>query len=461
MFSITFAQVAFLHFCLGANSSTPEPSSSVTEAPSPANSHIHIVPLQKQYVPVSRNNKLIAYKTAYFGKISVGSPDPQSFTVVFDTGSGHLILPSASCRSEACQKHRRYDRSLSSSAVDIESDGKQLSNHAVERDQVAIAFGTGEVLGEFVTEKVCVNASSTTDCVELRVVLATEMTPDPFSLFDFDGVMGIGLNALTLNDKFNFFGQMVLQNPAMLPRFSVFLGMSNHEKSTITFGGHDERHALTEIMWSPVALEELGYWQVSLKSVRLGDKVLEECADGSCRAILDTGTSLLGVPRMASRSMHRHLARPVPAETYAHHSEIDCRSVPGNQIHFDMASGPVVTLNVEDYSRPAPFNVSIPGKDASQLFCRSLLLPVDMPAPLGPKVFIWGEPVLRRYLTIYDLAEKRIGFSVANQEAFVPGAMSASPDPSLPAVGLLVPGAPMAPTAGAATGASEASATLV
>merc|ERR1719253_771582 len=136
----------------------------------------------------------------------------------------------------------------------------------------------------------------------------------------------------------------------MLPRFSVFLATSEEEQSTISFGGHDERRALTEVEWAPVAMEELGYWQGSLKSVRLGDHVMEESADGSCRAVLDTGTSLLGVPREASRSMHRHLARPVPEGSYGHHSEIDCRSVPGNQIHFDLG-GPVVTLNVEDYSR--------------------------------------------------------------------------------------------------------------
>ena len=40
-------------------------------------------------------------------------------------------------------------------------------------------------------------------------------------------------------------------------------------------------------------------------------------------------------------------------------------------------------------------------EDGWQLFCRSLLLPVDLKPPLGPLVFIWGEPVLRRYYTVY------------------------------------------------------------
>eukprot|EP00490_Sorites_sp_Unknown_P015335 CAMPEP_0114675046 /NCGR_PEP_ID=MMETSP0191-20121206/47319_1 /TAXON_ID=126664 /ORGANISM="Sorites sp." /LENGTH=64 /DNA_ID=CAMNT_0001943603 /DNA_START=79 /DNA_END=269 /DNA_ORIENTATION=- len=30
------------------------------------------IPLDKQYVPVIRNEKIVSYKTAYFGKIHIG-----------------------------------------------------------------------------------------------------------------------------------------------------------------------------------------------------------------------------------------------------------------------------------------------------------------------------------------------------------------------------------------------------
>lgn len=410
--SITFVQLAVLRMCL--TSGFAEATSASTNTQSSNASVIHTVPLQRQHVPVMRNNKIIAHKTAYFGEVMVGTPEPQVFTVVFDTGSGHFILPSTSCHSEACQKHRRYNRALSSSDVDIEYDGTPIQSLAKERDQVAVNFGTGEVRGEFIRERICLNGNSSADCTELQVVLATEMTADPFSHFAFDGVLGIGLKALTLDLKFSFFGQMVSQHPTMLPRFSVFLATGHEEQSTISFGGYDEGKALTEVQWAPVAMEELGFWQVAIKSVRLGEELLEECADGTCRAIVDTGSSLIGVPRMATRSMHRHLARPVPPGSVARHSDIDCRSVPGKKLHFDLG-GPIVTLDVEDYSRPEPFNITVPGSESSKLFCRSMFLPLDYPAPLGPKLFVFGEPVLRRYLTIYDLAKKRIGFSVANQ----------------------------------------------
>merc|ERR1719329_79476 len=302
-------------------------------APAPSAYPIFDVPLRKQYVPVLRNGKTVAYKTAYFGPVSVGGPVRQTFTVVFATGSGHFILPSTACFSETCTQHRRYSRAESLLAVDIEYDGTLILPDAVERDQAAIAFGTGEVTGEFVREMVCLGEDSD-ECVQLRIVLATEMTADPFGLFAFDGVLGLGLDALTLDPKFSFFGQMARQTK-MPARFSVFLARSDEGESFISFGGYDEARASTAMQWAPVAMEELGYWQVQVKSVMVGDTPLEDCEDGSCRAILDTGTSLLGVPRQSARVMHRLLARPVP-EGGTDADGIDCREVPGQQLHFDL-----------------------------------------------------------------------------------------------------------------------------
>lgn len=427
---------------LSAVAATPAPI-----APPQVDPSVRTIPLRKQYVPISRNGTVIAYKTSYFGHLSVGTPDPQTFTVVFDTGSGHLILPSTKCESETCRKHRRYDRAASPNSVDIDYDGTPIQP-GKPRDQLSVSFGTGEVVGEFVEDSVCIGLPSQGNCTKIRVVLANKMTDEPFGLFAFDGVLGLGLGSLALTPQFSFFGQLIGQNPGVKPHFAVYMAHTDEGRSAVSFGGHDPRYASSALEWAPVAMPELGYWQVHIKAVYIGDTVLDDCADGGCRAILDTGTSLLGVPRQMSRGMHRMLARPVPGE----HGDparatADCRSVPGHEIRFDLG-GPQITLGTEDYSRPKPYNMTSQGAQQGwELFCRSLLLPVDMQEPLGPRVFIWGEPVLRKYYTVYDWGLKRVGFADSVQNPDVPaeddfedavGALGKPPEGSLAA------GAPLA-----------------
>jgi len=384
------------------------------------------IPLDKQYVPVNRNNKTVAYKTAYFGKVYLGLPSPQSFTVIFDTGSGHFFVPSASCDTETCRLHNRFDRHLSGSAVDLDHSGEQVQANATTRDQVAIAYGTGEVTGEFVRETVCMaehsgQVNGSLDCTSMRVVLATEMTEEPFRTFKFDGVLGLGLDALAVDPEFSFFGQMEKLNNLTDASFGYFLSRTDDLPSEISFGGHDPRRLASELQWAPVHNPELGFWQVMIKNISIGGEALPFCEKGDCVAIADTGTSLIGAPRVIGQRMHWLLARKVPDNP----SEIDCRTFPGPDLVFDLGDGVEIVVGPEDYSRPTAMKVMQSKTNTSQVVCRASLLPVDEDEVLGPKAFILGEPVLRKYYTAYDWRQKKIGWALAKQ----PGAEEATDAP--------------------------------
>eukprot|EP00438_Fugacium_kawagutii_P010713 Skav212515 [mRNA] locus=scaffold2713:300851:305211:+ [translate_table: standard] len=98
----------------------------------------------------------------YVGRLSVGEPK-QTFSVLFDTASGHVLLRHGTCKSPACHKHKRFFPWKSSSAVDVNSDGLpvQKDHHvaqgAVRRDAVSLEFSQAD-LGDGLAEAVLVKA---------------------------------------------------------------------------------------------------------------------------------------------------------------------------------------------------------------------------------------------------------------------------------------------------------------
>jgi len=436
----------------------------VGEAGATASGGRFVVPLHRQRVPVKSDADTVSYKSVYFGHISVGGPKPQPFTVVFDTGSGHVVLPSRWCRSETCLVHNRFDPAKSATAVDIEHDGTRVEPGAA-RDQITVAYGTGEVTGQFVSDRLCLGevpagdeeapAASTSSaqekpCIDLRLVMATEMTHEPFHAFAFDGVLGLGMDSLALAPEFSFFGMMTKQRALEQPSFGVFLAESDDEVSEISFGGHAPEHLKSGLLWAPVALPELGYWQVKITKLRLGNQTLDFCDDGQCRAVVDTGTSLLAVPRAFAEAYQGPLEEAVVSPPVAKDGSLDCRLAQGLELTFEV-DGATLELHAGDYSRasvqlqdenddswsslePATSATALGDDDGeekqegeddasaaagttaappSSSRCRATMMPLDLPEPLGPKLFIWGEPVLRKYYTVYDWKEQRIGFGLA------------------------------------------------
>lgn len=406
-----------------------------------------VVTLQRQRVPVKTNSRVISYKSAYFGSIWIGAPEPQEFSVVFDTGSGHVIIPSSDCMASTCRIHRRFDRKLSDLAIDVDYDGA-IVKPGQARDQITVSFGTGEVTGEFVQDTICLSEKSLQrpsetmnktkqsdkipatqespypelqelDCVQLRVVLANEMTQEPFQSFAFDGVLGLGLQGLALAPEFNFFGQMAKAGRIREPVFGVFLADSDDEESEISIGGISPQHISGNLTWAPVAMPELGYWQLRIKTMKIGGEIVNYCngIQADCRAVVDTGTSLVAVPASIVDEMHTTLSNSLVQKDHYAESH-GCQGLVGANLTFELEDGFVITLKPEDYARQtvAPSRDSsnaTSAQDKPNIICRPTLMPLELPAPLGPKLFIWGEPVLRQYYTVYNWEKQRIGFGTS------------------------------------------------
>lgn len=334
----------------------------------------------QQHQSLDKLTNKIVHKTAYYGRLEVGTPR-QPFTVVFDTGSGNLMIPSTYCQSRACTMHKRFDRKASTTAEDIEADGSH-SKKGAPRDQITVTFGTGEISGVFLKDDVCVGSL----CANVHFVGATDETDDPFTSFNFDGVLGLALPEMSQGPDFSIMDHLVSSKALKRDLFSVFLSDSDMEASEITFGDIKQDKMASDMFWEPVS-KNTGYWQVQIKDITINNKQQNLCSD--CQVAVDTGTSQLAGPTDVINDLSSRL-----------NVKSDCSNF--NQLPdlgFVMGDN-ILNLKPNDYV------------DKSSDGCEVSLMPLDVPPPNGP-LFIFGDPFLRKYYTAYDRQTNKVGFATA------------------------------------------------
>ncbi|XP_010432806.1 PREDICTED: aspartic proteinase A3 isoform X2 [Camelina sativa] len=215
----------------------------------------------------------------YYGDITIGTP-PQKFTVIFDTGSSNLWIPSTKCYlSVACYFHSKYKASQSST---YRKNGKPAS----------IRYGTGAIAGYFSYDDVKVG-----DLVvkEQEFIEATSEPGITFLLAKFDGILGLGFKEIAVGNSTPVWYNMVEKGLVKEPIFSFWLNRNpkDPEGGEIVFGGLDPKHFKGEHTYVPVTHK--GYWQFDMGDLQIAGKPTGYCAKG-CSAIADSGTSLLTGP---------------------------------------------------------------------------------------------------------------------------------------------------------------------
>lgn len=246
----------------------------------------------------------VVHKTAYYGNIHIGHPE-QTATVVFDTGSGNLMVTSTLCDDAACLRHKRFDASKSASAVNMQSDGSKAGAND-QRDQLTVTFGTGEITGVFLKDDVCIGNL----CANMNFIGASHETAEPFGSFDFDGVLGLALSGMTQGPHFSIMDRMEAAGNLKHPIFAVFLSDSDSEDSEITFGDIKQERMVGDMFWVPVS-RQTGYWQVQMEDIAIGNKQQNLCSDCQDPSTWRPGTGGCGY-------RHLHAGRAQQGDPRAH-----------------------------------------------------------------------------------------------------------------------------------------------
>jgi saccharopepsin len=211
-----------------------------------------------------------------------------------------------------------------------------------------------------------------------------------FAFGKFDGIFGLGYDTIAVNRITPPFYEMVKQGVPGLFSFWLNTDGGDDNGGELTFGGVNRDHYDGYVKWAPVTRK--GYWEIDLEDVEFDGESLGLEKTG---AAIDTGSSLLVIPTTLSDLINKEIGAK---KGFNGQYTIDCSEVPRLPKLTFTFNGNKFELDGSDYI------LQVQGQ------CLSGFTGLDIPPPLGP-IWIIGDVFLRKYYSIYDLTNNRVGFA--------------------------------------------------
>uniref|UniRef100_A0A7I4YGT6 Peptidase A1 domain-containing protein n=1 Tax=Haemonchus contortus TaxID=6289 RepID=A0A7I4YGT6_HAECO len=320
----------------------------------------------------------------YYGPIQIGSP-PQTFEVIFDTGSSNLWVPCADCSQtpEFCKNHKKFHCESSSTC--------QPTHYPLP-----LRYGTGSMNGQVDYDRVCIGNS--VNCFRqgfgcMQQVFDMDGVP-------YDGILGMGWPAFS-TDYLPTPLENLFSNQEVCPEavFAFWLNRNfsrNAVVGELTLCGIDPSRYQDPIYWVPLireTFETQSQWTVPLReiSVKSGNPLY---IPGIFKAAVDSGTSLISGPERYIQMILNHIGIGF--------EEIDCSKA---------SLYPTITFILGDYK------FSLEGKRyfVEQPDGRCSVGFQINPATIGWEAYdmwILGDAFMNNFYTIFDYANEQVGFAI-------------------------------------------------
>jgi len=204
----------------------------------------------------------------------------------------------------------------------------------------------------------------------------------------FDGICGLAFQKISVNGVPPVFVSMANEGLIAEPVFAFYLTGTPGTAGELDFGGADTNHYSGTLQYVPVTKQD--YWRVALEGINIGGKQIRTwSSDG----IIDSGTSFIvgtafGVSNFAYEMGAEY------SRYYKLYMMTSCnQTTPSAKIQFN---GFTAELTPQDMKFEVETNKC------------ALALQEG-----GGTLWIFGDPIMRKYYTVFDYGKKRIGFALA------------------------------------------------
>jgi len=309
------------------------------------------------------------YNMEYYGIINIGTP-PKEFKVLFDTGSSNLWIPSIDCKT--CNNKITYNYNESSS-------------YESNNDTFEINYVSGKVSGISNIDNVIFAGYNISNQSFAEVKNVTGLG-EIYTLSEFDGILGMGFDDISIGKVITPFHNLYLQGLISDQIFAFYLG--SDIEGELSIGEYNTKYVNSKISWIPLSI--VGYWQFTIDSY---DFIIENSRrfnlNTNVEAILDTGTSLITVPTYAFNYIK-----------YLFDAKLDDNGL--YIVNCNKHRNMVMSLTINNEIFTIDYNdLIINNKD----MCVLAIEEYDNP------IWILGDVFIRKYYSIFDYGNKKIGLS--------------------------------------------------
>ncbi|KAF9955179.1 hypothetical protein BGZ72_003951 [Mortierella alpina] len=317
---------------------------------------------------------------ASIGTIAFGTP-AQNFTMVFDSGSSDMWVPSQACSTPVCLTLMRFNHTAS-------------STYHVEAKPLDVKYGDGS------------HVSGTTG-VDRMLISGNTIANQSFGMATVDdstiakkgveGVVGLGFGRVANVKGFTTVVETMLARKMIVqPIVSIWLGRQRmggaNEGSggAVIFGGVDTTKYVGNFTWAPIT--DKNAWKIRFDAVSLAGKNLDLSGD----ALIDSGTSLIIVPAKVASYYHGLIpgALEVPQVGWI----LPCNTSIGD-LNF--------TIGGQQFKVPAEEQVVLFRIPGYAEYCKSA---VEASAYADTE-WILGASFLKNVYSVFDYRSLAVGFA--------------------------------------------------